>query len=364
MNARRIISISLIFIVVIPPIHAQFKDAKSAFGNSGVVLNYSNTDNHYHGTVAPKLLSLDSLRSDTVLNLKTNRSEFAFQIRNSFLRSLVLALEPNDSDEDSSSHDGVYRSVNVFNTDFSRSLFITGIKSYIWISDGNIDGLTLIGCNECKVRVSEARLGELTIFNTGLYQDVYRAFITLDDVYLAVDSKIEGYIDTIQFGDVEIKNGSVLKINNYEKTVLAVGLNVDIRKINFDYNRVEIQWLGQKVDKRNVLETVKQMQRENNYAEGLKKADVELTCLNLRNGNWLESYIVLPIRENWNYFGYKKTLIIRNTIVLFGVFLILNFIFFNTLVEKVTLCLSVYTISHWSGMPWLFDQSYYCTINE
>ncbi len=116
-------------------------------------------------------------------------------------------------------------------------------------------------------------------------------------------------------------------------------INANIDKIRFRYSRFNLYFpKGTGPDiKSNVYEGLLiKLQKEGFTAsfEKLDKEYLEFKYLeNSGNGDW--ERIVNWINKHWWGYGYDKELIIRNTLILFCIFLIINFGFFNDMVNKV-----------------------------
>jgi len=79
------------------------------------------------------------------------------------------------------------------------------------------------------------------------------------------------------------------------------------------------------------LATIKAMQAKYSYSEGYEKADKELKRYRYGRDhsyflNWIDSY--------WWDYGYKKSLIIRNSLILMLMFFVINLFFYHRLIHE------------------------------
>lgn len=181
---------------------------------------------------------------------------------------------------------------------------------------------------------TQSKIGKMSILSGSV--------VSFTNILIRESSTIDTdtvYIDNVHFQDLAILKLYFDLANKNTSNALHLCFNnqPDLEHYNFDYGLTNIytQPFFLDMDSTKFYKDLIEMQRKYNYIDGMKRAEIEFDTYVLSHGNFFFRSIVLPIRIHWDYFGYNKELIFRNTLMLFSFFLLINLIFFVRVYEDV-----------------------------
>ncbi|MCD4729622.1 MAG: pentapeptide repeat-containing protein, partial [Bacteroidales bacterium] len=164
------------------------------------------------------------------------------------------------------------------------------------------------------------------------------------EFYAKVDFRSAKLPYYLNFSDVQVIKGEIDFTNsviNEKLDICKINLiNSNIDKIRFRYSRFKL-FFPKDTDtelKSNVYEELLSNMEKEGFTASYEKLDKEYqSFIYLEGGGYgrIWGYFRNWLDKNWSDYGYEKMLIIRNTLILYFLFVFINCFYISTLVSKI-----------------------------
>lgn len=160
-------------------------------------------------------------------------------------------------------------------------------------------------------------------------------YIWLDETKIvdSFNSNVFPQVDSLRIDNVTFSEKASLDLgrssNTSNKRILLSISHTDIEKIKFDYLKFKLNWHHESdADKEQLYVTILEKFRREGQIQSYDSLDVEyrqfLYLKDKTRLGWFKNWL----DRNWWYYGYDKTLIASNSLILFGVVILINIVYF------------------------------------